>query len=137
MEIRDVLFETSRFNFSKAGEHFINPCCFGEDFGQWLANKLAKHGVSVSILYQEDWGWEFSAADANGRYYIGVGGNSLEDVTNPDRGEWRVMLTKRRSIMEKLKKKNKLGESEPILLLIREILQAEPDFSNLHMERDL
>jgi len=137
MEIRHVLFETSRFNLSKVGEHFINPCCFGEDFAQWLANRLAQHGVTVRAPYQEDWGWQFSAEDANGRYYVGVGGNSFENPTNPDVGEWRVMLSKRRTIMERLKGKNKLAESEPILMLVQKILQAESEFANIHMETTL
>jgi hypothetical protein len=38
----DILFQTNRFNLSEAKEHFINPCCFGEDLAEWLPEQLAK-----------------------------------------------------------------------------------------------
>jgi hypothetical protein len=32
MKAVDIVFKTSRFNLSKVGEHFINPCCGEEAF---------------------------------------------------------------------------------------------------------
>ena len=51
-----ILFKTNRFNLSKVGEHFINPCCFGEDLAAWLRIKLSERDVEVREPYQEDWG---------------------------------------------------------------------------------
>lgn len=135
MDICDILFESSRFNLSAVQPHFINPCCFGEDLAQWLADKLPKHGIKTTRTpYQEDWGWEFWAGDTESSYYIGIGGNSAEDSADPNRGAWRVMITKRRSILEKLTGKNKLEQREPIIRTIWTILEAEPEFSNIHFE---
>lgn len=134
MDICDVLLESSRFNISEVKPHFINPCCFGEDLAQWLINKLEERGIQARKPYQEDWGWEFSAEEDLNSYYIGVGGNSAEDPANPNRGEWRVMITKRRSLIEKLLGKNRLKQEEPIIRTVWNILEAEPSFSNLHFE---
>src|SRR6266513_835232 len=40
MNALDILFRSGSFNLSKVGEHFINPCCFGEDLAAWLRIKL-------------------------------------------------------------------------------------------------
>jgi hypothetical protein len=74
MKPLSLLFRTSRFNLSKVGAHFINPCCFGEDLAAWLRLKLTEHGIETSEPYQEDWGWEFRAASTEGIYYLGMGG---------------------------------------------------------------
>jgi hypothetical protein len=42
----------------ESGEHFINPCCFGEDLAAWLRSRLAEKNVHAGTPYQEDWGWE-------------------------------------------------------------------------------
>jgi hypothetical protein len=53
------LSRPSRFNLSKVGEHFINPCCFGEDLAEWLRIKLIERSVEVRQPYQEDWAGNF------------------------------------------------------------------------------
>jgi hypothetical protein len=65
MNALQILFKTSRFNLSKVGEQFINPCCFGEDMTVWLRIKLAEKGIATSQPYQEDWGWELPALSAD------------------------------------------------------------------------
>jgi hypothetical protein len=47
MNALHLLFRTNRFNLSKVGEHFINPCCFGEDLAAWLGGRLREKGVEV------------------------------------------------------------------------------------------
>jgi hypothetical protein len=130
----DILFETARFNLSEVKEHFINDCCFGEDLAAWLQGRLNSKGMHALEPYQEDWGWEFSVKDSLGSYYVGVGGNGAEDALNKDQGEWRVMISKRRSLWSILTGKNKLSVNEQIISSIRKILEAETDFSNFHEE---
>jgi hypothetical protein len=72
----DILFRTNRFNLSRAGEHFINPCCFGEDVTSWLRPKPIEQGIEVSRVGQEDWGWYLFASNRASRYLVGFGGNS-------------------------------------------------------------
>jgi hypothetical protein len=37
MNALHILSRTNRFNLSKVGAHFVDPCCFGEDLAAWLS----------------------------------------------------------------------------------------------------
>lgn len=78
MNARDILLKTSRFNLSKVGEHFVNPCCFGEDLAAWLRQKLVERNIEAGQPYQEDWGWEFSVKHRSDFYFLGMGGTQME-----------------------------------------------------------
>jgi hypothetical protein len=134
MQIHSILFETTRFNCSEVKPHFINDCCFGEDLAAWLRDQLSLQGIPARAPYQEDWGWEFSVQDAVGSYYIGAGGHAVENSSDQNRGEWRLMISKRRSLFQKLTGKNKLSKNEPIIAVVLSIVRHEPDFSNLQEE---
>ena len=128
-----LFFETDKFNLTKEGEHFINPGCFGEDFANWLKPKLEKNDISVSDIYQEDWGWEIACMDGEQGYYLGVGGISEDDS---DLGEWRVMFTKRRKILETLLGKNKISKSDRAVEIVKSILD-DANFSKLRFEENV
>jgi hypothetical protein len=127
----DLLFETSRFNLSVPGAHFINPTCYGEDVAAWLRERLAAHGVRASAPGQEDWGWYLDAEHDGRAYLLGVGGNADDAPGAPDRGEWRVIVEKRRTLVERLTGRGRLADDEPIVLLLRRILEAEPGLANV------
>jgi len=131
---RDLLFETNRFNLSEAQEHFINPCCFGEDVAAWLRGKLIEKGLKVIEPNQEDWGWYIEASYQGRWYFVGIGGNADESGADRNQGEWRVMTEKCRSVWEKLTGKNRMSEADEMLALIQEILEAQPDFQNVRYE---
>lgn len=130
----DLLFETNRFNLSETKDHFINPCCFGEDVAAWLRGELIKRDIEVIEPDQEDWGWYIEAKHKGGSYFIGIGGNADESSTDRNQGEWRIMVEKHRSIREKLTRKNEMSEADEMVTVIWEILEREPDFKNLHHE---
>jgi hypothetical protein len=121
-----ILFKTDRFNLSKVGEHFINPCCFGEDLASWLRIKLSEQGVQVREPYQEDWGWELPAMQESDSYYLCMSGNSDESSTNKDAGEWGIIVEKRRSIGQRLRGVGKIAANDKMVKTIEEILRAEP-----------
>jgi len=130
----DLLFETNRFNLSEVKEHFINPCCFGEDLAAWLRGKLREKGIEMSEPDQEDWGWYISGTFKGNDYFVGIGGNADEASDEKNQGEWRIMVEKRRSVWQKLSGKNEMSESDELLQTVREILQAEPGFEKLRFE---
>ena len=103
-----LLFKTGRFNLSKVSETFINPCCFGEDLAQWLQTTLRQKKVDVPSPTQEEWGWELPAANAGGRYYVCMSGNSDGEHENPNQREWRIVIQKRRSVAQRLTGKGKI-----------------------------
>ena len=87
--------------------------------------------ISVLDIYQEDWGWEIACFDGEQGYYLGVGGIPENECS--DLGEWRVMFTKRRKILESLFGKNKLSKFDRIITVVKSILESEK-FSNIHFE---
>jgi len=130
----DILFETNRFNVSEVGKHFINPCCFGEDFAEWLRQQLTRKGYTAGVPYQEDWGWEVLAQHGSQRYYLGVSGFLKEDAVGKNAGEWRIMVEKKRSIGERLRGRNHMADSEPILAIVESILREQTDIRNVRAE---
>jgi hypothetical protein len=130
----DILFETDRFNVSEVKEHFINPCCFGEDLAEWLRQKLTEKGVAAGTPGQEDWGWYLHAQHGPDRYFLGFSGYPRPGGLGGNDGEWRFMVLKKRSIWEKLRGRNTITDTEPILLMIEDILRAQADFRNVSRE---
>jgi hypothetical protein len=134
MNARDILFKTSRFNMSKIGGHFINPCCFGEDLAAWLRIKLADNGVEVGPPGQEDWGWYLQAKYDGNAYFLGMSGKAEENPTNVNDGEWRIIIKKNLSIWRRLSGMGKIATDDAMLTLVEQILRSESDFRNVHRE---
>jgi len=130
----DLVFSTDRFNLSKVEAHFVNPCCFGEDLAAWIRGKLLERGVGAFEPYQEDWGWELQAGFEKNAYYLGVGGNSDDGVSN--RGEWRIIIEKRRSVWDRLAGRGRIARDDRMVRLVEEILASQPDFHDIHREKD-
>jgi hypothetical protein len=134
MNALSILFKTNRFNLSIVGDHFINPCCFGEDLAAWLRIKLSERNVEVREPYQEDWGWELPATHESGSYYLCMSGNSDESSSNKDEGEWRIIVEKRRSIGQRLRRAGKITVDDKMVRTIEQILCAEPAIREVHRE---
>jgi hypothetical protein len=57
-----IMIETDLFEHREVKPHFINACCFGEDFAAWLRQELSRFpdlGFELSEPIQEDYGWGF------------------------------------------------------------------------------
>lgn len=70
-----VAVETEMFNHREVKPHFINPCCFGEDFAAWLKNQLTALGDSgfkLSEVIQEDYGWGFWAWRQKDSFWVAI-----------------------------------------------------------------
>ena len=39
-----ITIETDMFEHREVKPHFINPCCFGEDFAAWMKRELSPSG---------------------------------------------------------------------------------------------
>jgi len=130
----DILFETDRFNLSEVKQHFINPCCFGEDLTQWLGEKLTERGAIASAAGQEDWGWYLFVEQGSQRYFVGVGGNPTEGAAARNDGEWRIMVERRRSMWDRLRGRNLITNADLILAMIENILREQADIRNIRRE---
>jgi hypothetical protein len=69
------MVETDLFEHRKVKPHFINPCCFGEDFAAWLKRELLRFpdsGLELSEPIQEDYGWGFWAKRGKDQLWIAL-----------------------------------------------------------------
>ena len=70
-----ITVETDLFNHRVVKQHFINPCCFGEDFAAWLREQLsplADSGFNLSEIIQEDYGWGFWAWHGKDPFWLAL-----------------------------------------------------------------
>lgn len=130
-----ILFRSDRFNLSKVGEHFINPCCFGEDLAAWLRQKLVERQVETRESYQEDWGWELPASIDGQSYYLCVSGNADGSDAKPDEGEWGIIVEKKRSVFQRITGKGKITSNDALLRLVSKILEGESTIRAVHLEQ--
>jgi hypothetical protein len=130
----DVLFATDRFNLSQPRDYFINDCCYGDDAAQWLVERLRARGLSATEPGQEDWGWYFDARHGDSSYFVGVGGNADEEPARSNRGEWRLIVEKHRTLWQKLTGANLMREDDAFLGILKETLASEPGFRLIGVE---
>jgi hypothetical protein len=70
-----ITVETDMFKHKEVTSHFINPCCFGEDFAAWLRQQLSPltdSGFIFSGPIQEDYGWGFWARCREDPFWVGI-----------------------------------------------------------------
>jgi hypothetical protein len=67
--------ETDLFEHREVKPHFINSCCFGEDFAAWLKERLSPlvdSGFNLSNVIQEDYGWGFWASCGKDPFWVAL-----------------------------------------------------------------
>jgi hypothetical protein len=70
-----IAVETDLFEHREVKPHFINPCCFGEDFAAWLREQLQPvkdSGFELSNIIQEDSGWGFWARRGRDSFWVAL-----------------------------------------------------------------
>jgi hypothetical protein len=73
--VDSITVVTDMFEHRNAKPHFINPCCFGEDFAEWLKQELSHFegpDFNFSEMTQEDYGWGFWASHGGDRFWLAV-----------------------------------------------------------------
>ncbi|HLZ13910.1 MAG TPA: hypothetical protein VKP58_15105 [Candidatus Acidoferrum sp.] len=79
-----ITIETDIFEHREVKPHFVNPCCFGEDFAAWLTGQLSplkETGFIFSQPIQEDYGWGFWASYEKTPFWVALSfvGNGPQD----------------------------------------------------------
>jgi hypothetical protein len=82
-----ITVETEIFEHREVKPHFINPCCFGEDFAAWWKKEIAAlggSGFSFSEIIQEDYGWGFWAWRGGDPFWVALSyvGDGLDATSN-------------------------------------------------------
>jgi hypothetical protein len=87
-----ITVETDLFEHRQTKPHFINACCFGEDFAGWLKRELSASvmGMAFSEPVQEDYGWGFWASYDDKRFWVALSyvGNGPQEAP----AEWIVSV---------------------------------------------
>jgi hypothetical protein len=89
-----ITVRTDLFNYTEVKPHFINPCCFGEDFAQWLRDRLLpleSSGFEFSDSIQEDYGWGLWARKGKDSFWVSVGPMGSDGPEEYD-GEWGISV---------------------------------------------
>jgi hypothetical protein len=88
-----ITIETDMFEHREVKPHFINPCCFGEDFAAWLRQELSpltEKGFSLSDPIQEDYGWGFWASHGKDPFWVAMSYVGAGPQEPP--GQWVVSV---------------------------------------------
>jgi len=109
--------------------HFINPCCFGEDFAAWLRAALLGSpdlGLEVSEPIQEDYGWGLWATHGKDRIWIAI--SYVGDGPQEPPAQWVVSVgvDQGLNLFRRLFHKPDLRVIERLRGRIRRILESEP-----------
>jgi hypothetical protein len=89
-----IFIETDLFEHREVKPHFINPCCFGEDFAGWLKQELSRFPelrVDLSNPIQEDYGWGLWATHGKDRFWIAI--SYVGDGPQEAPPQWAVSVT--------------------------------------------
>ena len=136
-EIRTVVtFESTIFNMTKPRDYFINPCCFGDDVGEWLIRELRQQGMRTDEKPgQEDFGW-YVNFDSAGIAHTFVIGHRPHGQT--EEGTWIGCLERKRGLIGSILGARSHGIQASAAETIHKILSASPLVREVrwHFRRD-
>lgn len=88
-----ITIETDLFEHREVKPHFINPCCFGEDFAGWLKERLSplvNSGFRFSEAIQEDYGWGFWAWHDKDPFWVAL--SYVGDGPQEGPAQWMIFV---------------------------------------------
>ena len=88
-----IVVKTELFEHREVKPHFINPCCFGEDFATWLKQELLRFtdlDFELSEATQEDYGWGFWASRGKDRFWVAI--SYVGDGPQETPAEWVISI---------------------------------------------
>ena len=93
MSEEPIFLETDVFEHRDVKPHFINPCCFGEDFADWVRQELRSRlddGFQISAPVQEDYGWGLWVRSERGPFWIAI--SYVGDGPTEEPAHWAVSV---------------------------------------------
>ena len=127
-----VSFRTAKFDVTAEDPNPINPIP-GQSVLRWLRVELARNHYTVTEPSTEDWGWYIDAEGEGGHYMVGASADA-EDIASDI--EWVLQIHKHRSFKEKVLGQHKMTDDDPLVALIERIVRADPQISEVSVERD-
>ncbi|HKR80852.1 MAG TPA: hypothetical protein VJR69_14180 [Nitrospira sp.] len=96
MELEIATVETDLFEHRQVKPHFINDCCFGEDFAEWLRQRLANSEFESSDPIQEDYGWGLWITREKDKFWIAL--SYVGDGPTETPAQWVISMTRPTSL---------------------------------------
>lgn len=127
-----ISFRTNKFDVSAETPNPINPIA-GQSVLRWLRAELSKAGYTATEPDTEDWGWYIDATGNDGTYLVGASADA--DGSTPD-VEWVIQVHRHSSLTDKLFGRNKMAGDDPLVTLIERIVRADPQISDVSVERE-
>ena len=127
-----VSFRSSKFDVSAETPNPINPIA-GQSVLTWLRGELAKAHYTATEPGTEDWGWYIDVTGNDGSYLVGASADadgSTADV------EWVIQVHKHQSFADKMLGRNKMAADDSLGALIERILRADPQISEVSVDRE-
>lgn len=129
MALPEVQFHSTAFNVSEPREHFINPCCFGDDVCNWLIAELRARGMSTDDAPgQEDFGWYFNF-DVGGKRHCFLITFQPNDAATGDR--WIGWIERQRGLAGTLLGRRSKEIDAAAIGVIDEILTASANVTDV------
>src|ERR1041385_1834352 len=127
-----ITVTTELFEHREVKPHFINPCCFGEDFAAWLRSELAPltaAGFELSEPIQEDYGWGLWARKPDDGFWIALSYCGEGPTEEP--AEWIVSVDydPGLNLIKRLFHQPDVQAFDQVRDRIRQSLQANPAIS--------
>lgn len=122
-----ITVETDIFEHRQVKPHFINPCCFGEDFAAWLIKELSKEGnlnFRFSEPIQEDYGWGFWATNEKDRVWIAI--SYAGDGPQEPPPQWVICVKRDPGLNVMRRLRSNTGSEELLSDGIRKLLKSNP-----------
>ena len=132
MELQIATVETDLFAHREVKPHFINDCCFGEDFAEWLKQRLANvSGFESSDPIQEDYGWGLWVTRGKDKFWIALSYVGEGPTEAP--AQWVISVTRPTSlnIVRRLFSKPDVTTMEALQARIRRELESTAGISVL------
>jgi len=127
-----ISFRTHKFDVNAEVPNPINPIA-GQGVLVWLRSELAKAQYTATEPDTEDWGWYIDVTGNDGSYLVGASADA--DGSTPD-VEWVIQVHRHRSMSDKLFGRNKMAVDDPLVTLIERIVRADPQISDVSVERE-
>ena len=118
--------ETDLFEHREVKPHFINDCCFGEDFAAWLRQRLADlASFEFSEPIQEDYGWGLWATHGKDKFWLAL--SYVGDGPTETPAQWVVSIAQNTGLngFKKLSTKPDLSAMETLRARIRRELESK------------
>jgi hypothetical protein len=96
MEMEIATVETDLFEHRQVKPHFINDCCFGEDFAEWLRQRLGNSEFESSNPIQEDYGWGLWITLEKDKFWIAL--SYVGDGPTEAPAQWVISMTRPTSL---------------------------------------